>query len=489
MKKLVKSMILCYIKRIVFQVKRNVLIMAVHSNRIDLSQGPLFAKIIRFAIPLALTHLLNLSFHAADTVVIGRWGSAESMAAIGATGPIVGLLVNLFAGLSTGVNVLAAQYYGAKDSKRMTRLVHTSTALSMICGVLVAVIGWAATRWIVEVTGIPEELQSKSIFYLAIIFGGLPFQIFYAFICAILRAIGDTKSPLYFLIYAGVANIVLNILLVVFFQWDVAGVAIGTVASHVISVWLGMKRLMKNRGATRLILKNIRLDIESLRGILRIGIPAGVQGACFSLSNIVVQSAVNSLGAAAIAGSTAEITVEWLVYAVVFSLHHTTIAVVGQNFGAKKTKRLIRSVYISAGLGFGVTLVGGWILYWFSPQLISIFTNDPEVIRWGLIRCRSIFTIYFLLGIMDFASGALRGLGCSLPPAVATILGTCGARVLWAKLVFPRYGTMESLLLCYPVSWILVAAINLFMLYCICRDLRRKKISKFSSLLMGNKYA
>ena len=221
--------------------------MAVNRNTIDLSQGALLGKIIRFAIPLALTHLLNLSFHAADTVVIGRWGSAESMAAIGATGPIVGLLVNLFSGLSTGVNVLAAQFYGARDSKRMTRLVHTSTALSVICGVLVAAIGWGATRWIVEVTAIPEELQAKSILYLAIIFGGLPFQIFYAFICAILRAVGDTKSPLYFLIYAGVANIFLNILLVVFFHWDVAGVAVGTVASHVISVYLGMRRLMKNQ--------------------------------------------------------------------------------------------------------------------------------------------------------------------------------------------------------------------------------------------------
>ena len=191
--------------------------MAVNRNTIDLSNGPLLGKIIRFAIPLALTHLLNLSFHAADTVVIGRWGSAESMAAIGATGPIVGLLVNLFAGLSTGVNVLAAQYYGAKDSRSMTRLVHTSTALSLICGIFVAVIGWAATHWMVKVTGIPEELQTKSILYLAIIFGGLPFQIFYAFICAVLRTIGDTKSPLYFLIYAGIANVVLNILLVVFF--------------------------------------------------------------------------------------------------------------------------------------------------------------------------------------------------------------------------------------------------------------------------------
>ena len=463
--------------------------MAVNRNTIDLSNGPLPGKIIRFAIPLALTQLLNLSFHAADTVVIGRWGSAASMAAIGATGPIVGLLVNLFAGLSTGVNVLAAQYYGAKDSKSMTRLVHTSTALSIICGLTVAVIGWIGSRWVVNVTGIPEELQSKSILYLAIIFAGVPFQIFYAFICAILRAIGDTKSPLYFLVYAGLANVALNILLVVFFKWDVAGVAIGTLASHIISVYLGMLRLMKNRGATRLILKNIRLNMESLRSILRIGVPAGVQGACFSLSNIVVQSAINTLGAAAIAGSTAEITVEWLLYAVVFSLHHTTIAVVGQNFGAKKTKRLIRGIYICAGLAFGVTLLGGWLLYWFAPELMRIFTSDQEVIRWGLIRCRSIFTIYFLLGFMDFSSGALRGLGCSLPPAVATIIGTCGARVLWAKLVFPHYGTMESLLLCYPVSWTLVAVINIFMLYCICKDLRSKNFGKFSSMLMGKKYA
>ncbi|MBR7108004.1 MAG: MATE family efflux transporter [Lentisphaeria bacterium] len=461
--------------------------MAVNKNSINLSEGPLTSKIIRFAIPLAVTHLLNLSFHAADTVVIGRWGSAESMGAIGAVGPIVGLLVNFFAGLSTGVNVLAAQFYGAKDSKRMTRLVHTSTAVSLICGVLVAVIGCSLVRWVVQVTGIPEELQSKSILYLLIIFAGLPFQIFYAFICAVLRAIGDTKSPLYFLIYAGVANIVLNIVLVVFCKMDVAGVAIGTIASHIISVYLGMRRLMKNHGSTRLILKNIRIDLSSLRGILGIGTPAGVQGACFSLSNIVVQSGVNSLGAAAIAGSTAEITVEWLIYAVVFSLHHTVIAVVGQNFGARKFRRLIRSLFICLGITFTVTLAGGWLLYALSPGLISIFTDDTEVIRWGILRAKMIFSTYFLLGIMDFASGALRGLGCSLPPALATILGTCGARVLWAKLVFPRYGTMESLLMCYPVSWILVAVINLVMLYLICRSLVRVKKDRFYKVFLDNK--
>ena len=445
--------------------------MAANKNTIDLSQGPIFIKIVRFAIPLVLFHLLNLSFLAADTCVIGRWGSAESMAAIGATGPLVGLLVNFFVGLSTGVNVLAAQYYGAKDSKRMTRLVHTSTALSMICGVLIAVIGCASINWMVTVTGIPDVLRNKSTLYLLITFIGAPFQIFYAFICAILRAIGDTKSPLYFLIFSGLTNIVLNILLVVFFQWDVAGVAIGTVASHIVSVYLGMRRLMKNRGATRLILKNIRLDWEALRGILAIGIPAGVQGACFSLSNIVVQSGVNSLGAAAIAGSTAEITVEWLIYSVVFSMHHTTIAVVGQNYGARKTRRMIRSMYICAASTVIITLVGGWMLYWFAPQLIGIFSTDPDVIHWGLLRAKSIFTIYFILGIMDFASGALRGLGCSLLPAIATILGTCGARVLWVKLVFPHYRTMESLLLCYPVSWITVATVNIVLLVLICKAL------------------
>ena len=270
-----------------------------------------------------------------------------------------------------------------------------------------------------------------------------------------------------------------------FFKWDVAGVAVGTVASHVISVYLGMRRLMKNRGATRLILKNIRIDMEALSGILRIGVPAGVQGACFSLSNIVVQSAVNSLGAAAIAGSTAEITVEWLIYALVFSIHHTSIAVVGQNYGARKPRRLIRSIYICAALSISITLAGGWLLYIIAPAMIGIFTSDPDVIYWGVVRSHSIFSVYFLLGIMDCASGALRGLGCSLPSAVATILGTCGARVLWAKLVFPLYGSMESLLLCYPVSWLLVASINISMLYCICRDLKRGKLGKWSTILLG----
>ena len=461
--------------------------MAVTRNTIDLSSGPLFGKIIRFAIPLAVTHLLNLSFHAADTVVIGRWGSAVSMAAIGATAPLVGLLVNFFAGLSTGVNVLAAQYYGAKDSKRMSRLVHTSTVVSLVCGVAVAVIGWTFTRWMVDVTGVPVELQNRSILYLSITFAGLPFQIFYAFICAILRAVGDTKSPLFFLIFAGFTNVILNIILVVCFKMDVAGVAIATVASHIVSVYLGMRRLMRTRGSTRLVLKNIRVDIEALKGILRIGVPAGVQSSCFSLSNIVVQSSVNSLGAAVIAGSTVEISIEWLIYAVVFSLHHTAIAVVGQNYGAAKYHRLIRSIYICGALSFGVTLAGGWLFYLFSPQLVSIFTDDPEVIYWGVLRSKWIFSVYFLLGFMDCASGALRGLGCSLAPAVITILATCGVRVLWARLVFPVYGSLESLLLCYPVSWTFAAVLNIALLVYICRALLKLNRGKWINLLFGNK--
>ena len=451
------------------------------SKNIDLSYGPLFSKIVCFAIPLMLTQLLNISFHAADTLVIGRWGSHEAMAAIGATGPMVGLLINFFAGLSTGVNVLAAQYFGARDAKRLSRLVHTSTALSMICGLGVAVIGWVFSGWMVRITGIPEELQSKSTFYLMILFAGTPFQIYYAFVCAILRAVGDTRSPFYFLIFAGIVNVFLNIVLVVFFGRGVDGVAIGTVASHIICAYLGTRQLMKSRGASKLVLKFIRIDFEAMRGILKIGIPAGVQGACFSLSNIVVQSGINSLGAAAIAGSTAELTVEWLIHSIVFALHHTTIAVIGQNYGAGKYKRLMRSIYICLGLAVGVTLAGGMILLALAKPLITIFSDNPDVIYFGVLRSRIIFSTYCIIGIMDFSSGALRGLGNSLLPAVATILGTCGLRVLWVKTVFPKYNTMESLMLCYPVSWTLVAVINLTVLYFMCRSLIKKRKSRWIS--------
>jgi len=436
-----------------------------------MSSGPLTGKIIRYAIPLVLTYLLQLAFHAADMVVIGRWGSPLSLAAIGATVPLAGLLINVMTGISTGANVLAAQYFGARNSRAMTRLVHTAIALSIAGGLLVAVLGISLSKFMVQATDVPLESQSRSITYMVICFLGVPCQILYNFGCAILRAVGDTRSPLSFLIYAGVLNVVLNMFFVIVCGMDVAGVAGATVISQFLSAYLVIKRLQNNRGATRLILTRLRIDWESLRNILKLGVPAGLQSGCFSISNIAIQGGINTFGVAAVAGMTAGYNVEMLLYALVFAMHHTTIAVVGQNYGAQKYQRLIHAIYVCIGGAAVITLVSGMLFYYFSPQLIGIFNTDPEVIKFGVMRAREMFTLYFLLAFMDTSSGALRGLGSSLLPALSTLLGTCGLRILWVKYVFPHYHSMEGLLLTYPLSWLLVAVVNIVFLCYICKHL------------------
>ena len=453
--------------------------MAGKRSTIDMTTGNLPGKILLYAVPLALTYLLQLAFHAADMVVIGRWGSPESLAAIGATHAILGLLLNVVTGISTGANVLAAHYYGAKDSKNMTRLVHTTIAAGFIGGIAVAVIGTATIRFLVTATGIPVESQSRSIQYLLLCFIGVPFQIIYNFGCAILRAVGDTKAPLYFLCMAGTLNVVLNVIMVVCFKMDVAGVAIATAISQILSAYLVLRRLHKYHGSIRLIFRNIRIEKKSLKGILRIGLPAGLQSGCFSVSNIVVQSGINTFGVAAVAGMTAGMNLESLLYSLNYAMHHTCIAVVGQNFGAKEHKRVIRSIYICMAITTAMLLVAGSLMSIFAPQMVSIFSSDPEVIKFGVLRAHEMFVIYFVLGFMDTSSGALRGMGKSLLPAISVLMGTCVLRILWVKYVFPHFPTLEALLLVYPVSWGLVATLNITVIFFVCRKLVRPKNSRW----------
>jgi Na+-driven multidrug efflux pump len=306
----------------------------------------------------------------------------------------------------------------------------------------------------------------------------VPFQIIYNFVCSILRAVGDTKAPLYFLCLAGTLNVVLNMILVIVFNMDVAGVATATVVSHVLSAYLSLKRLQKSRGATRLLYRNIRVDMPALGGIIKLGLPAGLQSGCFSLSNIVVQSGINSFGVAAVAGMTAGFNVEMLLYALVFALHHTAIASVGQNYGAGRYKRLVKCINICMMLSLAINLVCGMLMSYFSPVLISVFSSNQEVIEYGVMRAHLMFTVYFLIAFMDTSSGALRGLGNSLLPALSALIGTCVLRIVWMKLIFPIYNTMESLLLVYPVSWGLVALLNMTVLFFACRKLLKKTENK-----------
>ena len=302
-----------------------------------------------------------------------------------------------------------------------------------------------------------------------ICFIGVPFQIIYNFGSAILRAVGNTKSPFYYLSFAGAVNVLLNLFLVISCKMDVAGVAVATVISQAISSWLVIRRLQKNHGATRLILRNLRIDIGQMKKILRLGIPAGTQSGCFSISNMVVQAGINTFGVAAVAGITAGHNIELLLYAFVFAMHHTAIAVTGQNYGAKQYHRLIKAIYLCVAMMFALNIITGYTLNYFSPQLVGIFTNDPEVVRFGVIRAHEMFTVYFLLGFMDVSSGVCRGLGSTLIPAIATLAGTCGVRVLWVRFALAHFNTIESILWAYPISWVMVTICNTILLIHLCK--------------------
>ena len=449
--------------------------MAAERYNIDMSKGPLLGKLIRYAIPLAITYLLQLAFHAADMVVIGRWGTPESLAAIGATIPLGGLLINVFCAISTGSNVLAAQYYGARDARSMTKLVHTSIAMSIIGGVALAILGICFMHFLVRITQIPEASRTQSEIYLFICFLGMPFQIVYNFGCAILRAVGNTRSPLYFLIAAGGINVLLNIFLVVFCHLDVAGVAIATVVSQAISAGLVIRCLQHSHRSTRLIMRHLRVDTLSMRNILRIGMPAGLQAGCFSFSNIIVQSGINSFGVAAVAGVTAGFNIEMLLYSLLFAMHHTIIAAVGQNYGAGKPKRLQSCIKLCMTIAIMLAVTGGSLMSYFAAPLISIFNTDPSVIQFGVLRSYAIFPFYFVLALMDISSGALRGLGHSLQPAIAALVGTCLFRIVWVKFIFPQYGSLQSLMAVYPASWGVVALFNMIILWWFCHQIMQGK--------------
>lgn len=459
-------------------------IMALNRYNMDMCNGPLLGKMIRYAIPLALTYILQLTFHAADLIIIGNFGSYESMAAIGTTADLVNLIVNMLVGISVGANVLAAQYYGAKDRKNTSRTIHTAMLFSVLGGVVMALLGIVTCIPALRMINVPSELLPQSALYMRIIFLGLPFSMIYNFGCSILRAGGDTQRPLYFLIAAGILNVALNLLFVAVFKWDVAGVAIATIFSQGLSAFLVLKAMMSGRGSSRLILRNLHIDYPTLRRLLAYGVPAGIQGIFFSLSNIIIQGAINTFGSRAMAGMTATVCMEWLLYSAVHSAQQTTIVFVGQNYGAKHPQRIIRSLY----LGFaGAALIGavlGTIMTCSGSFLLSLFNSDPEVIKWGLLRIKIVFTTYFICGLMDVAAGALRGLGHSIIPTVSALLFACGFRIIWINTVFEAHRSIEVLALAYPLSWTITFVVNGLFLWYFCRKLQPARQNEASFITL-----
>ena len=441
----------------------------------DLCEGSIIKKLFLFAVPLVASGILQLFFNAADVIVVGQFAGDNSLAAVGSNTAIINLLVNVFMGLSIGANVLVARFFAGKQNEELRKTVHTAITISVISGVFLAVIGFVAARQLLIWMQSPAEVIDLATLYLRIYFLGMPANLLYNFGAAILRGIGDTKRPLYYLTFAGVVNVVLNMIFVIGFHMDVAGVALATVISQVVSAILVINCLMKEEGAVRLEKQYLGIDKQILEKIIQIGLPAGIQGSLFSLSNVVIQSSVNSFGAIIVAGNSASQNVEGFVYIAMNALSQATVAFVSQNVGAGKYERInkiIRTTMLAALL---VGFVFGNALYIFGEPVLGLYSDNALVIQAGLKRLSIICTAYAICGMMDCIVGALRGLGCSVMPMIVSLLGVCAFRMAWIFIFFQieRFHKIETVYYAYPISWTLTVIVHM-----ICFLVIRKKLKK-----------
>ena len=435
-----------------------------YSNMVS---GPTFLKMIIFSVPVILSGILQLLFNACDIIVVGNFAGDASLAAVGSTSSLINLFTNLFIGLSVGSNVLIAHFVGSNDKSKVSLTVHTSIVLAIICGVFLSVAGFIFANPILKLMGSPDDVIMLATLYLKIYFLGMPALLIYNFGAAILRAVGNTKHPLYFLTISGVLNILLNLLLVICFSMGVAGVAIATVVSEYLSAALIIWYLSEKSEELKLTRSDLKIDPYILKRVIAIGIPAGLQGTIFSLSNVVIQSAINSFGSDVVAGNSATMNIEGFVYMAMNAIYQTAITFVGQNYGAGKKKRVLRctlqaeAIVVIVGLFFGVSA------YIFSTELLHIYSSSPAVVAAGKIRCAYILPIYFLCGSMDVMVGALRGIGQSVVPMVTSLIGACALRLVWISTVFKMHRTTGMLYISYPISWIitLIAHISFFVYF------------------------
>lgn len=414
-----------------------------------------------FAFPLMITSMLQLLYNAADVVVVGRFVGPESLAAVGSTGALINLIVNVFLGLSIGTNVIAANYYGAGDFKNTQETVHTSITISLIGGVVLGIFGYIFGGTFLNWMGSPEDVLPLATRYIKIYFIGMPFNMLYNFGAAVLRAVGDTRRPLYFLMFSGMVNVVLNLVFVIAFHMGVAGVAWATIISQMISSLLVVICMVRSEGFVHLDLKKMRVNRHKLAAIARVGLPAGFQGACFSISNVLIQSSVNSYGSIVVAGNSAAQNLEGFIYTAMNAFHQAAITFTGANIGAGKNSRIRKTLGACTLL---VTLVGmimGLGSVAIAGSLLRIYSTDAQVIASGLIRFRIIAGTYFLCGIMDVLCGIMRGMGRSMVPMLVSVMGACVFRIAWIYLVLPHFNSLNMLYVSYPISWILTAGVHL----------------------------
>ena len=438
---------------------------------IDMCNGPLVPGILRFALPLITTNVLQLAFNAADMIVVGKFsGSDTALAAVGATGALINLIVNLFIGLATGVNVLIANYRGAGRTQDAQDTVHTAMVTAGVGGVVLIAVGLLLSRPLLMLMGTPDDVIDQSTLYMRIYFMGMPFFLVYNYGAAILRAVGDTKRPLFYLSLSGILNVLLNLFFVIVVGMDVAGVALATITSQCLSSILIVRCLLKTEGICNLDLKKLKIHKHKLIRMMQIGLPAGFQGSLFSISNVLIQSSVNSFGSMVMSGNTAAGNIEGFVYTSMNSVAQAALSFTGQNYGAHKYKRIDKVLVTCLLLAGSFGALIGNAAYFFGESLLSLYTNNPQEIVYGLNRMQIVACFYFLCGLMDTLCYTMRGIGLSLLPTVISLTGACLFRIVWIYTVFAAYHTQFVLYISYPISWVLTSVA-----YVICYLIIRKK--------------
>lgn len=427
---------------------------------IDMCNGPLTRKIITYCIPLALSGILQLLYNAADIIVVGRFTGPTALAAVGSTGSLINLIVNLLIGLSVGASVCVANFYGAGREKDVRETVHTAMLISVIGGVIVAVVGMVFAKTFLGWMGSPDDVIDQATLYLRIYFAGMPLTMAYNFASAIFRALGDTKRPLYYLAVSGLVNVILNLIFVIVFKMGVAGVAIATVVAQAVSTTLIIMCMIRSHSVIHLQRDMLRIHGDKLKEIVRVGLPAGLQGTIFSISNVLIQSSINSFGSIAIAGNSASSNLEGFMYTSMNSVYQAALSFAGQNMGARKYSRLKKVLCNCLAIVTGIGIGMGAIMYLFRYQMLGIYSSDMDVINFGIERLELFCLTYFTCGAMDVMVGQMRGMGYSIVPMIVSLVGVCGIRIVWIFTVFKASNSLLTLYMSYPVSWVVTLAVH-----------------------------
>lgn len=445
------------------------------SHEIDMLNGPLLGKIMLFAMPLALSSILQQCFNAVDTIVAGQLISAQALAAVGCNSTVISLFLNLFVGMAVGVNAVLAMYIGERHREKIQAAIGTVVVLALFCGIFTMILGIVFATNLLVLISTPDNILVDATLYLQIYLAGMPCILFYNFGSAILRSKGDTSRPLYALIASGVVNLVLDLVFVIFFHWDIVGVAVATTIANAISAALICYWLMTEEDAFRLVWKNVRVHWGHMRAILYIGVPAGIQGLVFALSNVCVQSGINTFGDAAIAGSAAALNAELVSYYFVNAFVQAAVTFTAQNYAAGEIARCKRVFLICMGGGLGFAAATNVLFVWMGAAFLGIFTTSSVAIGFGIIRLWHVEALQFMVNSYEISAGAMRGLGSSMIPAAITIIGTCALRFAWVFLVFPMDHDFGWLLDVYPVSWLITGSSMLIAYAIVSRRAYRRR--------------